>query len=386
MKEFRSEYDDEELEDFGKDEEKEQPGPGKRRILAMKRKIRTLTFVSVLAVITAFLAVASLLLVLVKTSFSTGGSDGIFVKMNEKTESGKVGEAESEEAEESLEAIENEYKAEGEQEMLRTIRQSLEDGSSVLSVLRGLYPDTVVYLDSGRYYFHTVNTDLQLSEFMDENFVTDENGRMTYMGDDGVITHAGIDVSKFQGEIDWAKVKESGIEFAIIRAGLRGYGAEGKIVEDETYRANIEGAIANGIKVGVYFFSQAVNEEEAKEEAQTILDLVEGYPLDYPIYIDIEQVADSASRTRNVSPETRTAVVRTFLSAVEGAGYQGGIYGNLKSFLMLLDVKQLEEYPKWYAAYSMPLYYPYRYHMLQYSENGNVEGINGHVDMNIYFE
>ena len=386
MKEFRSEYDDEELEDFGKDEEKEQPGPGKRRILAMKRKIRTLTFVSVLAVITAFLAVASLLLVLVKTSFSTGGSDGIFVKMNEKTESGKAGEAESEEAEESLEAIENEYKAEGEQEMLRTIRQSLEDGSSVLSVLRGLYPDTVVYLDSGRYYFHTVNTDLQLSEFMDENFVTDENGRMTYMGDDGVITHAGIDVSKFQGEIDWAKVKESGIEFAIIRAGLRGYGAEGKIVEDETYRANIEGAIANGIKVGVYFFSQAVNEEEAKEEAQTILDLVEGYPLDYPIYIDIEQVADSASRTRNVSPETRTAVVRTFLSAVEGAGYQGGIYGNLKSFLMLLDVKQLEEYPKWYAAYSMPLYYPYRYHMLQYSENGNVDGINGHVDMNIYFE
>ncbi|MBR1440533.1 MAG: glycoside hydrolase family 25 protein [Lachnospiraceae bacterium] len=386
MKEFRSEYDDEELEDFGKDEEKEQPGPGKRRILAMKRKIRTLTFVSVLAVITAFLAVASLLIVLIKTSFSTGESGGIFVKMNEKTESGKVGEAESEEAEESLEAIENEYKAEGEQEMLRTIRQSLEDGSSVLSVLRGLYPDTVVYLDSGRYYFHTVNTDLQLSEFMDENFVTDENGRMTYMGDDGVITHAGIDVSKFQGEIDWAKVKESGIEFAIIRAGLRGYGAEGKIVEDETYRANIEGAIANGIKVGVYFFSQAVNEEEAKEEAQTILDLVEGYPLDYPIYIDIEQVADSASRTRNVSPETRTAVVRTFLSVVEGAGYQGGIYGNLKSFLMLLDVKQLEEYPKWYAAYSMPLYYPYRYHMLQYSENGNVDGINGHVDMNIFFE
>ncbi len=386
MKEFRSEYDDEELEDFGKDEEREQPGPGKRRILAMRRKIRTLTFVSVLAVITAFLAVASLLLVLVKTSFSAGQGGGIFVKMNEKTESDKVSEAESEEAEESLVAIENEYKAEGEQEMLRTIRQSLEDGSSVLSVLRGLYPDTVVYLDSGRYYFHTVNTDLQLSEFLDDNFVMDESGRMTYMGDDGVITHAGIDVSKFQGEIDWAKVKESGIEFAIIRAGLRGYGAEGKIVEDETYRANIEGAIANGIKVGVYFFSQAVNEEEAKEEARTILDLVEGYPLDYPIYIDIEQVADSASRTRNVSPETRTAVVRTFLSAVEGAGYQGGIYGNLKSFLMLLDVKQLEEYPKWYAAYSMPLYYPYRYHMLQYSENGNVDGINGHVDMNIYFE
>ncbi len=386
MKEFRSEYDDEELEDFGKDEEREQPAPGKRRILAMKRRIRTLTLVSVLAVITAFLAVASLLIVLVKTSFSTGGGGGIFVKMNEKTEAGKGGEAETEDPEESLEAIENEYKAEGEQEMLRTIRQSLEDGSSVLSVLRGLYPDTVVYLDSGRYYFHTVNTDLQLSEFLDDNFVTDESGRMTYMGDDGVITHAGIDVSKFQGEINWAKVKEAGIEFAIIRAGLRGYGAEGKIVEDETYRANIEGAIANGIKVGVYFFSQAVNEDEAREEANTVLDLVEGYPLDYPIYIDIEQVADSASRTRNVSPETRTAVVRTFLGAVEEAGYKGGIYGNLKSFLMLLDVKQLEEYPKWYAAYSMPLYYPYRYHMLQYSESGNVDGISGHVDMNIYFE
>ncbi len=386
MKEFRSEYDDEELEDFGKEEEREQPGPGKRRILAMKRRIRTLTFLSVLAVITAFLSVASLLFVLVKTSFSAGGNGkGIFVKQNEKTETAENGGEETE-AQETLEAIENEYKAEGEQEMLRTIRQSLEDGGSVLSVLRGLYPDTVVYLDSGRYYFHTINTDLQLSEYLEENFVTDENGRMTYMGDDGVITHAGIDVSKFQGEIDWAKVKESGIEFAIIRAGLRGYGAEGKIVEDETYRANIEAAIANGIKVGVYFFSQAVNEEEAKEEAQTVLDLVEGYPLDYPIYIDIEQVADSASRTRNVSPETRTAVVRTFLSAVEGAGYQGGIYGNLKSFLMLLDVKQLEEYPKWYAAYSMPLYYPYRFHMLQYSESGNVEGISGHVDMNIYFE
>ena len=373
---FESEYDEEEV--------REELSPGKRRILAMRRRIRLLSLISVFSVITAFLAVAALLVLLIHTGFRGNESSGkVSVRENEASEESLSAETDGQDM---TEAREMELREAGKQELLYSMRQSLEEGGSVLSLLRGLYPDSIVFLDAGKYYFHTINTDLQMSGYLEDNFVTDDNGRLTYRGDASVTPHAGIDVSKYQGEIDWARVKEAGIEFAIIRAGIRGYGAEGKIVEDETYRANIEGAVANGIKVGVYFFSQAVNEDEAREEAATVLDLVAGYPLDYPIYIDIEQVADAKSRTAGVSPETRTQVVRTFLSAVEEAGYRGGIYGNLKSFLLLLDVKQLEEYPKWYAAYSMPLYYPYSYHMLQYSENGRVEGISGNVDLNISFE
>jgi GH25 family lysozyme M1 (1,4-beta-N-acetylmuramidase) len=252
-------------------------------------------------------------------------------------------------------------------------------------VLRGLYPDTVVYLDSGRYYFHTINTDLQLSEYLEENFVTDENGRMTYMGDDGVITHTGIDVSKFQGEIDWAKVKESGIEFAIIRAGLRGYGAEGKIVEDETYRANIEAAIANGIKVGVYFFSQAVNEREAIEEADFVTAVLNGRRLDLPVMFDWEPVDQESSRTDGAEKRVVTACAAAFCRRVAASGYSAGVYFNRQQGYYSYDLSQLKDYAFWVAEPGdRPSFY-YAFRFWQYSFSGTVPGINTVVDRDLMF-
>ena len=270
-------------------------------------------------------------------------------------------------------------------ELLQILRGRLENGEGTMTILRDLYPDHVVMLDSGQYYFLPLQEDLAMNTYIDENFVPAENGFVSYQKDGEVLTKKGIDVSKYQGEIDWEAVKNDGIDYAIIRVGIRGY-SEGGILEDEFFRQNIEGAIANEIPVGVYFFTQALNEEEALEEANFVIGMLQGYQLTYPVYLDIEDVKKENCRTNNLTVEERTNNAKVFLEAVREAGYQPALYGNMKSFLLMLDLASLEQYDKWFAGYTLPIYYPYEYKMLQYSEKAKVAGIPGQVDINICFK
>ena len=196
-------------------------------------------------------------------------------------------------------------------------------------------------------------------------------------------TKVGIDVSKWNKNIDWDKVRDAGVEYAIIRAGYRG-ASTGSIVEDPFFETNMKGAAASGLPVGVYFFTQAVNEVEAVEEASAVLELIKDYKLEYPVFIDTEG-AGGNGRADGLDVETRTLVCEAFCRTIENAGYRAGVYGSRNWFNNRLQVNRLEKYCIWLAEYrSVPLYQGY-YRMWQYTSGGSVDGISGKVDMNISY-
>lgn len=196
-------------------------------------------------------------------------------------------------------------------------------------------------------------------------------------------TKVGIDVSKWNKEIDWDKVKAAGVDYAIIRVGYRG-SSTGSLVEDPYYDTNIRGALASGLKVGVYFFTQAVNEVEAVEEASMVIRLVRDFELTYPVFIDTEG-AGGNGRADGLDQETRTLVCEAFCRTIQNAGYQAGVYASRNWLNNNLETARLENYNIWLAEYrSVPLYQGY-YQMWQYTSKGKVDGIQGNVDMNISY-
>ena len=205
----------------------------------------------------------------------------------------------------------------------------------------------------------------------------------TFGGNGGLQSQSrGIDVSKFQGSINWSQVKASGVDFAIIRVGYRGYGS-GALVEDSQFRANIQGASSAGIPVGLYCDSQAVNEEEAVEEASMVLSLCGGYRLNYPIYYDTEYVA--GGRANGISRETRTACAVAFCETIRNAGYSAGVYSYASWFYNSLSYANISKYSIWIAQYRDTLDFKYSYKIWQYSSKGRVPGISANVDMNIAY-
>ena len=214
-----------------------------------------------------------------------------------------------------------------------------------------------------------------------------KDGYQHYTDEAGnIISKVGIDVSEYQPSVDWAKVKASGIDFAIIRVGFRGYGQEGKLVEDAMFKSHIEGALAAGLDVGVYFFSQAVDKEEAYEEAQFVLERIRPYAITYPVIFDTEEIKNDEARTDHLKKEQFTANCITFCDAVEEAGYETMIYANMKWMAFTLDLNELAGYKKWYADYEPLPQCPYEFSMWQYTEKGKVPGIEGNVDLNLCFD
>ena len=195
-------------------------------------------------------------------------------------------------------------------------------------------------------------------------------------------SYAGIDVSAFQGKIDWKKVKASGIDFAIIRLGYRGY-ESGKLVEDEYAKANLKGAAEAGLRVGAYFFSQALNIRETDQEIQFMLKILGDTKLDMPIVLDWEIPANTA-RTRNMDARTLTDIQRHFCGQMRDQGYQPMIYFNWHQSEHLYILHELEAYPFWLALYQDRMTYPWKVEMWQYSDKGKVPGIYGNVDLNVY--
>ncbi len=215
--------------------------------------------------------------------------------------------------------------------------------------------------------------------------VVTRNSKTYYLEDDTITSRFGVDVSAYQNTIDWGTAHASGVDFAIIRAGYRGYGS-GVLVEDERYHENMEGALNAGVDVGVYFFSQAISVEEAIEEAEMVIDLLEGYDITYPVVYDWEIITTDSARTDSVSVETLTDCTIAFCDTIAAAGYTPMVYQNKRTSLLKLDLQELTDYDFWLAEYNDEATYYYHYDMWQYSSEGSVPGITGAVDLNICFK
>ena len=211
------------------------------------------------------------------------------------------------------------------------------------------------------------------------------DGRVTYARE-GKTALTGVDVSFYQKDIDWKQVKASGIDFAIIRVGFRGYGPSGLISEDSCFRQNIAGALEAGLQVGVYFFSQAVNVWEAREEANFVLSAIQGYDITFPVVFDWERITNNSSaRTNGMPGSTMTLCAQAFCDAVAQAGYTPMVYFNQDAGYLDYDLDLLKDYGFWLAEYrSVPTFY-YHFDLWQYTAKGQVPGIEGEVDLNLCF-
>lgn len=268
---------------------------------------------------------------------------------------------------------------------LDRIKGFMTSGQGTTEMLRDFYPDEVVVADAGRYYFFPILEALAKNTYDQDSFQADGDGVMHYYVDGERASRKGIDVSRYQDKIDWEEVAEDEVDYAFIRLGIRGY-TEGEILEDETFETNISGALKNDIDVGVYFFTQAMSEEEAEEEAEFVIESIAPYKVTYPVVIDVEAVTSTNARGNDLTSAERTKYCITFCEKIKEAGYTPMIYGNLKTFMLLLDIEELEEYDKWFAYYDDMYYFPYDFKIWQYTNKGKVSGIKGDVDLNISFE
>lgn len=250
--------------------------------------------------------------------------------------------------------------------------------------INGVYKKTISVADhkfeTGKYKIQVYITDARGIVKKTSTRTIELNCSQTYKNK---TSFAGIDVSKFQANIDWNRVKAAGIDFVIIRAGYRGY-QYGTIVEDPYFETNIKGALAAGIDVGVYFFSQAITEQEAREEAQWTLRKVAPYKITYPVVIDTEYVA--GGRANSMNAMQRTNVMNAFCTEVKNAGYTPMIYASKSWLENNLIMGYLNQYDVWLARYAAAPEYTGPFTIWQYSSTGTVDGITGYVDRNIGYK
>lgn len=250
----------------------------------------------------------------------------------------------------------------------------------VLSLVLVLMVALAVYL-RGYPALKPVQTEppLPTNGFAPTDFVW-EQGRLVCTTAEAV---AGIDVSHHQGSIDWPAVKASGVEFAFIRLGYRGY-TTGTLHRDETAGENLRQAKAAGLRIGTYFYSQALTAEEARQEARFALEILGDTRLDLPLVYDWEYVSEEV-RTGHMAPQALVDCIHAFCEVVEEAGYSPMIYFNQELSRTLLDVTQVTRYPFWFAKYGEVMDFPYQIRYWQYSDVGSVPGIEGPVDLDLYF-
>ena len=233
---------------------------------------------------------------------------------------------------------------------------------------------------NGHVYYFTASGEMVTGEQVIQG------AKYNFASDGSLITDSGtgtmgIDVSKWNGKIDWSAVKNSGVSYVIIRCGYRG-SSEGKMIEDPYFNQNIKGATDAGLKVGVYFFTQAVDEIEAVEEASYVLDKIKNHKISYPVFLDVEP---SGGRGDKIDRAARTAVCKAFCETIQGSGYTAGIYANKTWLTEKMDAGSLGAYKIWLAQYSATPSYTGRYDLWQYNATGRVSGISGDVDMNLSY-
>lgn len=239
------------------------------------------------------------------------------------------------------------------------------------------------YLFDNKYSGLEASKEIPLNDFNLEKLKNDKNGYMCYE-DDRYKSRLIIDVSSHNGEIDWDKVKGAGIDGVMIRLGYRGYG-DATIVEDDCFQKNIAGAKDAGLKVGVYFFSQATTPEEAIEEAEYVTKKIWGRGVTLPVAFDMEPFMGN-ERFINHDIKSKTEMADAFLKVISKFGYEPILYGNPTWLTNDVDISKLTEYPVWLAHYTFSTEWPYAFRMWQFTSQGRVSGINGDVDLNLIFD
>ena len=211
-------------------------------------------------------------------------------------------------------------------------------------------------------------------------------GLKRYMEDGKKTSYVGVNISGETGNVNFAGLKAAGVDYVMIRLGSRGY-STGQIALDANFKENIEGAIAEGLGVGVYFYSQAVSQDEAVQEASTVLQNLEPYRtnIKYPVAFDMEFVANDKARIDGLNRDDRTAIASAFLETVKAGGYVPMIYGNKEWLIKEVDLGRLQDYDVWLAQDAEIPDYPYQYAMWQYTSTGVLNGIKGDAGLNICF-
>ena len=239
--------------------------------------------------------------------------------------------------------------------------------SSLWEMMANMFPNYIVYKGvAGGYTFSAVDKDLPLNP---------------YDWSDLSKALRGIDVSAYQGTIDWLKVSASDVDFAFIRVGYRGYGT-GKLTLDEKFDYNASSAIKARVPVGVYFVTTAITEEEAVEEAEWVLEQISPYKITWPVVIDVEATGSADGRSNNLNAQARTKIVKAFCDTVKDAGYTPMIYSNIGWFMDQMDLTELTDYDKWFAQYFNQPHFPYAMQVWQAGDDGTVNGIKVNVDIN----
>ena len=225
----------------------------------------------------------------------------------------------------------------------------------------------------------------ETNAYTKEGLVTDENGVPSYYENDQKISHLGVDISEFQGDVDFQALKDAGAEFVMLRIGGRFYGDKSSIYQDDAFDTYYEQANAAGLKVGAYFFSQAISAEDAREEANFAITKLDGKALSYPIAFDWENIADDEARTDNVTGDQLTAIAEAFCDTIDAAGYRSIVYSNTSQMFIMYDFETMKDYDFWLADYrEFPTMY-YKFDMWQYTKEGTIDGIEGTVDLNLSF-
>ncbi|MCR5698296.1 MAG: glycoside hydrolase family 25 protein [Treponemataceae bacterium] len=227
------------------------------------------------------------------------------------------------------------------------------------------------------------NENVKKHPYLKENFK--KKGQRIIYVDENYECIYGVDVSRHLGRINWKKVKKSGIDYAFIRIGWRGY-ESGILHVDERFHQNIKGALAAGLKVGVYVFSQAINEQEALEEAELALEQIKGYEISLPIVFDPEHIYPDAARTDKVSGKQFTKNAITFCEAIKKAGFEPMIYSNLRWQGFVFDMEKIQDYKMWYADYKKLPRTPYDFEFWQFTCEGKIRGIRPHCDIDLWIK
>ena len=247
-------------------------------------------------------------------------------------------------------------------------------------------PWELEYVDAyGEHFTAVINPELKMHDYDWTKLVREGESVISYEGDENYSIRKGVDVAVYQGDIDWAALKEAGFEFAFIRIAARAYGEKGQLLEDQAFEQNINGAQAAGLDVGVYFFSQAVSEEEALEEAQMTVQMLEGHELQLPVVFDPETIRDDEARTDHVSGKQFTDNTIAFCEQIKSAGFEPMVYSNMVWEDQFFEMERLQDYPFWYADYEKAPQTPYDFRFWQYTEKGEAPGVSGTVDLDVEF-
>ncbi len=225
----------------------------------------------------------------------------------------------------------------------------------------------------------------EVNTYTAEGLQYEEDGTPAYYENGKKISHLGIDLSEFQGDVDFTALKNAGVEFVMLRIGGRYYGDDGGLYEDKNFDTYYEQAQSAGLKIGAYFFSQANCVEDAAQEANYSIDKLDGRKLDFPVAFDWENIAEGDARTDKVTGDELTSLAETFCDTITNAGYKAIVYSNTSQMLIMYDFETMKDYDFWLADYrEFPTMY-YKFDMWQYSKDGSIDGVEGTVDLNLSF-